>query len=142
MRPGLSRDYDAVRRYARQWEEQQGGGLSEASVPLAFDPGEAFQFDWSHERVRLAGIPQVVKVAQFTLCHSRIPFVRCYPREKQEMVFDSYDRAFAAFGGQIVRGIYDNMTTAVNKVLVGRVRTFNARFERMGLAPLLSRSTP
>ncbi len=128
---GCCAGYDAVRRYARRWEAQQGGGLSKACVPLAFDPGEAFQFDWSHERVRLAGIPQVVKVAQFTLCYSRMPFIHCYPRETQEMVFDAHDRAFAAFGGQAERGIYDNMTTAVSKVLVGRDRKINPRFAQM-----------
>ena len=128
---GCQAGYDAVRRHARRWEERQGGGLSGAFVPLAFDPGEAFQFDWSHEQVRVGGMPQVVKVAQFTLCYSRMPFVRCYPRETQEMVFDAHDRAFAAFGGQAVRGIYDNMTTAVSKVLLGRDRTINARFEQM-----------
>jgi len=31
------------------------------------------------------------------LCHSRMPFVRAYPRENQEMVFDAHDRAFAFF---------------------------------------------
>ncbi len=123
--------YDAVRRYARQWEERQGGGLSQACAPLAFDPDEAFQSDWSHERVRLAGMPQVVKVARFTLCHSRMPFVRRYTREMQEMVFDAHDRAFAAFGGQTVRGIHDDMTTAVSEVLIGRDRTVNTRFGRM-----------
>ena len=31
------------------------------------------------------------------LCHSRMLFVRAYPRETQEMVFDAHDRAFALF---------------------------------------------
>ena len=84
-------------------------------MPLVLDPGEAFQFDWSHELVLLAGMPVTVKVAQFTLCYSRMPFVRCYPRETQEMVFDAHDRAFAAFGGHCGRGIYDNMSAAVTK---------------------------
>lgn len=128
---GCGAGYDAVRRYARQWEERQGGGLPEACVPLASGPGEAFRFDWSHGRVRLAGMPQVVKVARFTLRHSRMPFVHRYPRGTQEMVFDAHDRAFAAFGGQTVRGIHDSMTTAVSRVLAGRGRTINARFGRM-----------
>jgi hypothetical protein len=33
-------------------------------------------------------------------------FVRAYPRETQEMVFDAHDRAFAFFGGACARGIY------------------------------------
>ena len=36
-------------------------------------------------------------------------FVRVYPRETQEMVFDAHDRAFALFKGACQRGIYDNM---------------------------------
>ena len=35
---GCRAGYDAVRRYARRWEARQGGGLSKACVPLAFDP--------------------------------------------------------------------------------------------------------
>jgi hypothetical protein len=45
-------------------------------------------------------------------CHSRMLFVRAYPRETQE-VFDDHDRAFALFKGTCRRGIYDNMKTAV-----------------------------
>ena len=36
---------------------------SQAFVPLIFDPGEAYQFDWSHEYVRLAGATTRVKAA-------------------------------------------------------------------------------
>jgi len=47
----------------------------------------------------------MVKAAHVRLCHSRMLFVRCYPRETQEMVFDAHDRAFALFKGTCVRGI-------------------------------------
>ena len=40
-----------------------------------------------------------VKAAHVRLCHSRMLFVRAYPRETQEMVFDAHDRAFALFKG-------------------------------------------
>ena len=39
-------------------------------------------------------------------------FVRTYPREEPEMVFDAHDRAFAFFKVACTRGIYDNMKTA------------------------------
>jgi len=42
-----------------------------------------------------------------------MPFVRAYPRESQEMVFDAHARAFELFKGACTRGIYDNMKTAV-----------------------------
>ena len=35
------------------------------------------------------------------------------------MVLDAHDRAFAFFKGSCTRGIYDNMKTAVDTILVG-----------------------
>jgi len=128
---GYAGGYDAVRRYARARQRRHGRGLAEAFVPLSFAPGEAYQFDWSHEVVVLNGATTTIKVAQVRLCHSRMPFVRAYPRETQEMVFDAHDRAFAFFQGACARGIYDNMKTAVEAVLIGKDRKFNRRFLRM-----------
>lgn len=44
------------------------------------------------------------------------------------MVFDAHNRAFSFFGGACRRGIYDNMSTAVTKVLEEKKRIFNRRF--------------
>ena len=96
---GYDGGYDAVRRYARRWAKERGQSTAAAYVPLSFAPGEAFQFDWSHEVVLLSGVTVIVKVAHVRLCHSRMLFVRAYPRETQEMVFDAHDRAFALFKG-------------------------------------------
>ena len=41
------------------------------------------------------GVTTTPKVAHVRLCHSRMPFVRAYPRESQEMVFDAHERAYA-----------------------------------------------
>ena len=128
---GYGGSYDSVRRYARRWRTRRQSAVAQAFVPLRFDPGEAYQFDWSHEYVVMAGVTTKVKAAQFRLCHSRMLFVRAYPRESQEMVFDAHDKAFAFFGGACERGIYDNMKTAVETVLVGKERRFNRRFQRM-----------
>ena len=107
---GYEGGYDAVRRYARSWQRQRSSLLSSSAfVPLTFAPGEAYQFDWSHEIVVINGVTVTVKVAHVRLCHSRMMFVRAYPRESQEMVFDAHDRAFAFFKGACTRGIYDNM---------------------------------
>ena len=89
------------------------------------------QFDWSHDAIELAGLPMTVKAAHMRLSFSRMPFVRAYPRETQEMVFDAHDRAFTFYGGVCRRGIYDNMKTAVDAVFVGRARTYNRRFLQM-----------
>ena len=128
---GYEGGYDAVRRYARAWSKRRGAATAAAYVPLTFAPGEAFQFDWSHEIVVLAGATVTLKVAHVRLCHSRMMYVRAYPRETQEMVFDAHDRAFAFFKGTCQRGIYDNMRTAVDAVFLGKERAFNRRFAQM-----------
>lgn len=96
---GYQGGYDAVRRYARNWARQHASETASAFVPLSFAPGEAYQFDWSHEIVVMGGVTMTVKVAHIRLCHSRMMFVRAYPRETQEMVFDAHERAFAFFRG-------------------------------------------
>ena len=128
---GYDGGYDAVRRYARRWSKERGQSTAAAYVPLSFAPGEAYQFDWSHEVVLLNGVTVIVKAAHVRLCHSRMLFVRCYPRETQEMVFDAHDRAFALFKGTCGRGIYDNMKTAVETIFVGKGRLYNRRFMQM-----------
>jgi transposase len=128
---GYDGGYDAVRRYAGRWSKDRGHATAAAFVPLSFAPGEAYQFDWSHEVVLLGGVTVTVKVAHVRLCHSRMFFVRAYPRETQEMVFDAHDRAFTLFKGTCGRGIYDNMKTAVETVFVGRDRLYNRRFLQM-----------
>jgi transposase len=125
---GYEGGYDAVRRYARRWSKAHGQSTATAYVPLSFAAGEAYQFDWSHEVVLLSGVTVIVKVAHVRLCHSRMLFVRAYPRETQEMVFDAHDRAFAFFKGACRRGIYDNMKTAVETIFAGKDRLYNRRF--------------
>ncbi|MEQ1930984.1 MAG: IS21 family transposase [Parvularculaceae bacterium] len=128
---GYEGGYDAVRRYARRWLKERGRSTAEAYVPLSFAPGEAFQFDWSHEIVVIAGATVTIKVAHVRLCHSRMFFVRAYPRETQEIVFDAHEKAFAFFKGTCRRGIYDNMKTAIDAIFVGKERKFNRRFSQM-----------
>ena len=118
-------------RHARNWEKERGSSTAEAYVPLIFAPGEAYQFDWSHEIVVINGVTTTVKVAHVRLCYSRMMFVRAYPRETQEMVFDAHERAFAFFKGACTRGIYDNMKTAVETIFVGKDRQYNRRFLQM-----------
>ena len=128
---GYNGSYDAVRRYSKSWVKERGAVTAQAFVPLSFAAGEAYQFDWSHEIVVIRGVTTVIKVAHVRLCHSRMFFVRAYPRETQEMVFDAHDRAFAFFKGTCTRGIYDNMKTAVESVFIGKDRAFNRRFLQM-----------
>src|SRR6202522_3964666 len=137
---GYDGGYDAIRRYARSWAKANASATADAFVPLTFAPGEAYQFDWSHEIVVMDGVTTIVKVSHLRLCHSRMMFVRAYPWETQEMVFDAHERAFAFFKGACGRGIYDNMKTAPAQgdLLVRRLECPNlSGLLREGWRPLL-----
>jgi len=100
-------------------------------VPLKFDLGEAFQFDWSEESMVVGGIYHRIQVSHMKLCASRAFWLVAYPSQGHEMLFDAHTRSFAARGGVARHGIYDNMRTAVDKVKKGKGRTVNARFAVM-----------
>jgi transposase len=128
---GYDGAHDSVHRITKAWRVERARAPSHAFVPLSFAPGEAYQFDWSHETITLRGLPLVIKAAHMKLSHSRMPFVRVYFRETQELVFDAHDKAFAFYGGVCRRGIYDNMKTAVEAIFVGKARQYNRRFLQM-----------
>jgi transposase len=131
QREGYEGGYDTVRRYVVTWKREDGTALVRAFIPLEYDPGDAFQFDWSYEQLLLGGIQTEVKIAQFRLCHSRKPFCIAYTRETLEMVLNAHSCAFEFFGGVCRRGIYDNLKTVVTKVLMGKDRVFNRRFQNL-----------
>jgi transposase len=132
---GYTGSYDRVAAFARQWRQaQQEAGLrsgKQVYVPLAFAPGEAFQFDWGEDWIKLDGVSTKLQIAHVKLCHSRAFFVRAYLTQSHEMLFDAHYHAFTAFGGIPQRGIYDNMKTAVDRVGRGKQRQVNQRFQAM-----------
>jgi hypothetical protein len=121
--------------FARRWRtelqyEQQTSGRG-TFVPLVFQPGEAFQFDWSEDYAVLDGKPTKLQVAHTKLAHSRAFIVRAYLLQTHEMLFDALTQAFRVLGGVPQRGIFDNMRTAVDKIGTGKARQVNARFAAM-----------
>ncbi|MDG3042454.1 IS21 family transposase [Roseicyclus marinus] len=132
---GFTGSYNRVAAFARQWRaerhrEQQTTGRG-TFVPLAFRPGEAFQFDWSEDHAVVGGDRMKLQVAHIKLSHSRAFLVRAYPLQTHEMLFDAHWHAFRVFGGVPERGIYDNMRTAVDRVGRGKERKVNIRFLAM-----------
>jgi transposase len=132
---GFDGSYSRVAAFAREWKEdrqrdQQTVGCG-AFVPLAFQPGEAFQFDWSEDWAIIGGERIKLQVAHIKLSYSRAFLVRAYLLQTHEMLFDAHAQAFRVFGGVPRRGIFDNMKTAVDRVLVGKRRQVNARFLAM-----------
>ena len=132
---GYAGSYNRVAAFARAWqakrheaEKTTGRGTF---VPLAFSPGEAFQFDWSEDWATLGGERTKLQVAHTKLSYSRAFIVRAYLLQTHEMLFDAHNHAFRVLGGVPKRGIYDNMKTAVDKVRTGKERDVNVRFSAM-----------
>lgn len=132
---GYEGSYGRVAACVRTWKaerhrEQQTSGRG-TFVPLAFQPGEAFQFDWSEDWAVLGGERTKLQVAHVKLSHSRAFILRAYFLQTHEMLFDAHLHAFRVLGGVPRRGIYDNMKTAVDRVGSGKERQVNARFMAM-----------
>ncbi len=125
---GFGGDYSRVTEFVRRWRAEGGQAKVKAYVPLRFELGEAFQFDWSEERLVIGGVWRKILAAHLKLCASRAFVVQAYPTQSHEMLFDAHTRSFTALGGIARRGIYDNMKTAVDKVNKGKSRTVNTRF--------------
>ncbi len=118
--------------WCQRWQEEQANKPRNAGfVPLSFEMGEAFQFDWSCEYALIGGIRRRLEVAHIKLAASRAFLLVAYHAQAHEMLFDAHAKGFAAFGGIPKRGIYDNMKTAVDKIGTGKQRSVNARFEAM-----------
>ena len=132
---GYDGSYGRVAAFVRRWKadrqrEQQTSGRG-TFVPLVFQPGEAFQFDWSEDWAIVAGERTKLQVAHTKLSHSRAFIVRAYLLQTHEMLFDALAQAFRVLGGVPQRGIFDNMKTAVDRIGSGKARQVNARFAAM-----------
>jgi len=100
---GYEGSYNRVAAFARKWKadrqrEQQTVGRG-AFVPLVFQAGEAFQFDWSEDRASIGGETTKLQVAHIKLSHSRAFLLRAYLLQTHEMLFDAHRHAFRIFGG-------------------------------------------
>ena len=96
--------------------------FSEIAIPLEFDPGTDAQGDWGEALVYLEGKPVTAQIFCMKLSYSGKPFVMAFPTQRQEAFFEGQRRAFEWFEGVPGRVSYDNLTTAVMKVLKGRSR--------------------
>jgi len=135
MSLGYEGSYNRVAAFAREWRADRQRELQTTGrgtyVPLAFDPGEAFQFDWSEDWAIIGNERTKLQVAHTKLSYSRAFIVRAYLLQTHEMLFDAHNHAFRVFGGIPGRGIYDNMRTAIDKVGRGKERDVNVRFQAM-----------
>ena len=110
----------SVRRYVRLQRKQNWKG--KAYLPLEFDPGQDAQMDWGEAAVNLAGERITVQLFVMRLNYSKARFVMAFPFQKQEAFFAGHIQAFRFFGGVPRRITYDNLKTAVYRILAGRNR--------------------
>ncbi len=82
---GFTGSYEAVNLEVRKYRREHEGKGKQVFVPLSFDPGESFQFDWGLEDVEIAGKIVQVKAARIKLCYSRHSLVVVYPNELAQL---------------------------------------------------------
>lgn len=109
-----------VRRYVGQ--KRQAMRRPEAFLPLEFDPGQDAQMDWTEAVAEIGGVRQTVQLFVMRLNHSRVRFAMAFPFQKQEAFFGGHIQAFHFFGGVPHRISYDNLKTAVFRILKGHNR--------------------
>ena len=130
---GFTGSYSRVTEAIRALRAEAGAVTARSAyVPLRFEWGEAFQFDWSEEGIVIGGVWRKIQLAHMKLCASRAFWLVAYPSQSHEMLFDAHLRCLTGLGGVARRGIYDNMKTAVDRVPGrGKARIVNARFAAM-----------
>jgi transposase len=97
-------------------------------LPLSFEAGRDGQVDWGEGQVVMAGQRCTVQLFVMRLNYSRRLFVMAFPGQKQECFFAGHVAAFHYFGGIAQRLTYDNLTTAVQKILKGKNRQEQEQF--------------
>jgi transposase len=117
-----------VRRYVRERRAELGVLVDEAFVPLVHDPAAEAEVDWGQAEVCLGGEQRKVHLFLMRSCFSGACFVQAFARETQQAFLEGHVGALAFFGGTFETVRYDNLRSAVAKVLKGRRRIESDRF--------------
>jgi transposase len=119
-----------VRRYVRFAKAKMGTASSGVFLILDPDCGREAEADWGRGVAVIRGVKTPVHFFCMRSRFSGKHFVRAYPCEKQEAFFDAHIHAFSFFGGVFSTIVYDNLTSAVQKVLQGHQRVEQGSFRR------------
>jgi transposase len=117
-----------VRQYVRARKTELGLLGQTVCIPQSYDWGVEGQVDWYEAVVELAGERQVAQVFVVRSMASGAAYHRAYPRATQQAFLDAHQRAFHYFGGVFRQLRYDNLTSAVKKILRGHQRQETTRF--------------
>jgi transposase len=119
-----------VRRYVREAKRRLGVGKPKAFIPLDPESAKEGEVDWGNAVAIIGGQRTRIHVFCMRSKFSGKPFVRAYPCERQQILIDGHMHAFEFYGGVFKTLIYDNLTTAVKKVLRGKQRIEQDSFNR------------
>lgn len=119
-----------VRNYVRKAKARLGLTGHVAMIPLSPDVGQEAEVDWGTATAIINGVSRSIKYFCLRSKYSGKHFVRCYLCERQQAFFDAHLHAFEFFGGIFPVLIYDNLSSAVRKVLRGRKREEQEAFVR------------
>ena len=117
-----------VRAWVRERKWALGLAGTETCVPQCYAWGQEAQVDWYDAHIVLDGEQIKVQVFNMRSMKSGAAFHRAYLHATQQAFFDAHEAAFAYFGGVFHTLRYDNLGSAVKKVLRGHTRDEHTRF--------------
>ena len=117
-----------VREYVHTRKVALGLLVREACVPQSYPWGVEAQIDWYEAYADLAGERIKLQVFAMRSMASGAAFHRAYLHATQQAFLEAHELAFAYFGGVFRKLRYDNLTSAVKKILRGSRREETARF--------------
>lgn len=118
----------SVRRYVSKRKVELGWTQRETCVPQSYDWGVEAQVDWYEAYADQGGERCKLQVFSMRSMASGGAFHRAYLRATQQAFLEAHEEAFRFFGGVFQQLRYDNLTSAVKKILRGHRREETERF--------------
>ncbi len=126
--PGCTPAERTVRQYVERRKHALGLVEHEVFVPQSYGWGVEAQVDWYEAYADVDGERLKLQVFSMRSMASGAAFHRAYPCATQQAFLEAHELAFAYFEGVFRRLRYDNLSSAVRKILRGQGRELTARF--------------
>ena len=126
--PGCTAAGRTVRQYVEHRKESLGLARRETFVPQSYDWGVEAQVNWYEAYADLDGERVKLQVFEMRSMASGAAYHSAYLRATQQAFLEAHELAFHYFGGVFCRLRYDNLSSAVKKILRGYERELTARF--------------
>ena len=117
-----------VRNHVRERKRQMGLVRRETFVPQSYSWAQEAQVDWYEAWVDFGDERTRVQVFAMRSMASGAAFHRAYLHATQQAFLEAHEHAFAYFGGVFHLLRYDNLASAVRKILRGHRREETVRF--------------